>query len=159
MSKVIFMDAGPLGIITNPKYPPAPLTIAVVQWGLRLSQAGHRLVVPAIADFEVRRELLRAGKLDSVTALDLWSAAQPDRYLPLTDDALRLAAQLWAQARNAGSLPADPKELNGDVLIAAQVLDYQKCYGFAMSDMVVATVNVGHLSLFVPADVWSNIHP
>jgi len=49
--------------------------------------------------------------------------------------------------------------LNGDVLIAAQVLDYQATNGLASADIIVATVNVGHLSLFVPADVWTNITP
>lgn len=159
MSRVIFIDAGPLGIITNPKTPPAPLTVAVLRWALDLASAGHRLIVPSIADFEVRRELLRAGNLESVAALDAWNTAQPDRYLPLSDSGLRLAARLWAQARNTGSLPADPKELNGDVLIAAQTLDYQATYSLALTDVIVAPVNVGHLSLFVPADVWSNIRP
>ena len=42
-----------------------------------------------------------------------------------------------------------------DMLIAAQALDT----GIPVADFVVATVNVGHLSLFVPADTWTNIHP
>jgi len=45
------------------------------------------------------------------------------------------------------------------VLIAAQTLDYQATYGLATSDLTIATVNVGHLSLFVPADLWTNIMP
>lgn len=159
MSKVIFLDAGPLGIIANPKTPPSPLTIQAIEWVYALTIAGCRLIVPAIADFEVRREFLRAGMPDSLVLLDVWNTAQPDRYLRLTDSALKLAAQLWAQARNGGTLPADPKELNGDVLIAAQILDYQANYGLATSDIVIASVNVGHLSLFVPTDLWTNIQP
>lgn len=159
MSKVIFFDAGPLGIIVNSKTPPSPLTIKAIEWVYALIVEGHRLIVPAIADFEVRREFLRAGMTDSLALLDAWNTAQPDRYLPLTDSALKLAAQLWAQARNGGTLPADPKELNGDVLIAAQILDYQATYGLAASDIVIASVNVGHLSLFVPSDLWTNIRP
>jgi predicted nucleic acid-binding protein len=153
MSRVIFLDAGPLGLLTNPKK--TPETIAAAQWAMSLMRAGHRLVVPAIADYEVRRELERAGKAKGIARLDAFNAASPDRYLPLTDSALRLAARLWAQARNSGTLPADPKELNCDVLIAAQVLDT----GIPAADLTVATVNVGHLSLSVPADLWTNIHP
>lgn len=159
MSRVVFLDAGPLGILTNAKTPPPALTTDSIQWAISLADAGHRLIVPAIADFEVRRELIRAEKRQSLALLDAWNAAQPDRYLALSDSALRLAARLWAQARSAGSLPADPKELNGDVLIAAQVLDYQAAHGLATVDIVVATVNVGHLVLFVPADAWTNILP
>jgi predicted nucleic acid-binding protein len=153
MSRVIVLDAGPLGILTNPHAPAQ--TIAVLQWSRNLLSAGNRLVVPAIADYEVRRELERANKIDSLALLDIFNTAQPNRYLPLTDSALRLGAKLWARARNSGTLPADPKELNGDVLIAAQVLDM----GVPPADFVIATVNVGHLSLFVPADLWTNIHP
>lgn len=159
MSKVIFFDAGPLGILTNPKTPPPLLTAQMIQWSLALIKAGHRLIVPAIADFEIRREFLRAGMTASIALLDAWNVAQPDRYLPLTDSALKRAAMLWAQARNGGTLPADPKELNGDVLIAAQVLDYQETHGLAICDTIIASINVGHLSLFAPADLWSNIKP
>lgn len=153
MSRVIVLDAGPLGILTNPNAPAQ--TVALLQWSRDLLSTGHRLVVPAIADYEVRRELERAGKVDSLVLLDAFNTAQPNRYLALTDSALRLGAKLWAQARNQGTLPADPKELNGDVLIAAQALDT----GTPPADFVVATVNVGHLSLFVPADLWANIRP
>jgi len=117
--------------------------------------AGHRFIVPAIADYEVRRELERAGKVNGLASLDAWNTAYPDRYLPLSDSALRLGAKLWASARNAGTSTADPKELDGDVLIAAQALDV----GLPTADFIIATVNVAHLALFVPADLWTNITP
>jgi hypothetical protein len=121
--------------------------------------SGTKIIVPAIADFEVRRELTRTHSVNSLAELDKFNAAVTDRYLALTDSALKRAAAMWAVARNRGTLPADPKELNGDVLIAAQVLDYQQIYGLSTVDIVIATINTGHLSLFVPAAVWSNILP
>jgi predicted nucleic acid-binding protein len=117
--------------------------------------AGHRLIVPAIADYEVRRELERVGHKKGLVQLDAFNAARADRYLALTDSALRLAAKLWAQARNAGIPTADPKELDCDVLIAAQALTT----GIPSSDLVIATTNVGHLSRFVTANLWANITP
>lgn len=72
-----------------------------------------------------------------------------------SSSALRLAATLWAQVRNAGTMTSDPKELDCDVLIASQALDT----GLATTDFVIATVNVGHLALFAPASLWSNITP
>lgn len=153
MSLTVFLDTGPLGLITNPNRPPN--AAACLQWAVDMMTAGHRLLVPAIADYEVRRELERAGKTRGIAALDAWNTAYPDRYLPLSDSALRLGAKLWAQARNAGMATADPKELDGDVLIAAQALDT----GLAPSDFIIATVNVGHLALFAPADLWTNITP
>jgi hypothetical protein len=58
-----------------------------------------------------------------IARLEAFCGADPDRYLPLTDSALRLAAKLWAQARNARMAAADPRELDADVLIAAQASD------------------------------------
>jgi len=121
--------------------------------------AGHRLLVPAIADFELRRELERLGNLRSLALLDAFNSAVSDRYLPLTDIALKRAAKLWGHARNRGTLPGDPKELNGDLLITAQALEYIDVQGLSDSSVIIATVNVGHLSLFTAADTWSNISP
>jgi hypothetical protein len=153
MRRTVFLDTGPLGILTNPKRPPE--TVSALHWAVDMMIAGHRFIVPAIADYEVRRELERAGKKNGIAALDAWNSAYPDRYLPVSDSALRLGAKLWAQARNAGTATADPKELDGDVLIAAQALDT----GLSPSEFIIATVNVGHLALFVPADLWTNILP
>jgi predicted nucleic acid-binding protein len=150
---VVVLDAGPLGLLANPKK--TPETRAITRWAIRILAAGHQIIVPAIADFEVRRELARAGKTRSLAQLDDFNAAQPDRFLSVTDRALRLAASLWAEARNAGTPTADPKELDADVIIAAQALDL----GVPASDLVVATLNVGHLSRFVTANLWTSITP
>lgn len=48
-----------------------------------------------------------------------------------------------------------PKELDCDVFIAAQALTMN----IPSADLVVGTVNVGHLSRFVPAELWSKITP
>ncbi|MGO8671655.1 MAG: type II toxin-antitoxin system VapC family toxin [Capsulimonadaceae bacterium] len=151
MSLVIFVDTGPLGLITNPKVPPE--TAEILAWTIDMRRAGHRFIVPAIADFEVRRELTRAGKTAGLRGLDNWIHLEIDRYLPLSDTALKLASHLWAQARNSGTATADPKELDGDVLIASQAIDF----GLPPSQYVVATINVGHFSQFVPARNWRTI--
>jgi predicted nucleic acid-binding protein len=153
MSLTVFLDAGPLGILTNPKRPPE--TVRALTWAITMIRAGHRFIVPAIADYEVRRELERASRTTGLAALDAWNSAAPDRYLPLSDSALRLGASLWARARNMGTATADPKELDADVLIAAQALEL----GLPPPQVIVATVNVGHLALFVPADRWDKITP
>jgi len=149
----VFLDAGPHSLITNPKQVPA--TIAAAEWVVAIGLAGHRFVVPAIAHFEFRRELLRAGKPASIARLGAFNDAAPDRFLSVSDAALRYAAVLWAESGNSGAPIADPKELNADVIIAAQVLSF----GLSTSQFVVATSNVGHLKRFVPSELWTNIHP
>lgn len=69
-------------------------------------------------------------------------------YAPLTTEVMLKAAELWAEARRRGQPTADPKELDGDVILAAQALQ---------AGAVVATDNVGHLSLFVEAKSWREI--
>ena len=59
------------------------------------------------------------------------------------------AAELWAEARRSGMPTADPKELDCDVILAAQALGI---------DGIVATENIGHLSRFVAAKHWYDIH-
>lgn len=116
----------------------------------RLAQ-GCRVVIPAIADYEVRRELLRAGKASSLKRLDALHG--PLDFSPISTAALRKAAELWAQARNSGQPTADPKALDGDVILAAQAL---MLVGEG-DELVVATTNPGHLARFVPATVWDSI--
>lgn len=61
---------------------------------------------------------------------------------------------LWAQARRKGIPTGDPKKLDIDVILAAQALTLM----VPASEIVVATSNVAHLSRFVAADEWRNIH-
>jgi hypothetical protein len=153
MSKIIALDTTPLGIAAQ--LPGRPDVDACQQWISNCIAAGHRIIVPEIADYEVRRELTRAGKTAGVGRLDLFNSAQSDRLVSITNAAMRLAATLWARARNHGYATADPKALDGDVILAAQVLTL----GYPIADVIVATENVGHLSRYVTADDWQNIVP
>lgn len=144
MSNVILLDAGPLGMISNPSATFANLEC--YDWMESLLISGHQIIVPEIADYEVRRELLRAGKSRGLARLDLLKNTLD--YLPLTTDVMLRAAELWAQARNQGKPTADPKALDCDVILAAQALS---------TGSIVATENVGHLSLFVDAKDWRDL--
>ncbi len=98
MSRAILLDAGPLGLVSNPRY--SPQNTACAQWLQALLAGGERVIVPEIADYEIRRELLRAGKRHGVARLDAMVAWL--EYLPITTAAMRRAAELWALARQRG---------------------------------------------------------
>ena len=68
VSRVVLLDAGPLGLVTNPNR--SPRAIACAGWLQGLVAASHRVIVPEIADYEVRRELLRANKPRGIGQLD-----------------------------------------------------------------------------------------
>jgi predicted nucleic acid-binding protein len=105
-------------------------------------------MLPEITDYEVRRELLRVGKVASIRRLDLLKAAIT--YRPITTEVMLKAAELWAEARKRGRPTADPKALNGDVILAAQATLVVE----EGNEVIVATTNVGHLSQFVDAREW-----
>ena len=149
MSRLVFLDSGPLGMAANPKA--TPLSLDCQLWLDSLLQKGETVIVPEIADYEVRRELLRAGKAAGIRQLDQLKNVL--RYLPITTEAMLLAAEFWAEARRIGRPTADPKALDGDVILAAQAkLEAEKG-----NQVIIATTNVRHLSLFVDAREWQLI--
>jgi len=60
MSKVILLDTHPLSAITHPKVKPE-----VLKWLKSLQEDETTLRVPEIADYELRRELIRQGLINS----------------------------------------------------------------------------------------------
>ena len=99
-----------------------------------------------------QRELLRAGKTKGIKRLD--QLKQAITYLPITTATMLLAAQFWAEIRNTGKPTADAKSLDGDVILAAQA----KIEELNGNQVIVATTNVKHLSLFVDAREWQMIN-
>jgi len=112
---------------------------------------GNRIAVPEIADYEIRCELLRAGKTTGVYELD--QLATRVNYLPITTAAMRHAAEFWAQLRGKGVATASDKALDIDVVIAAQAVVEVR----AWETLVIATTNTRHLSLVAPARHWCDI--
>jgi len=135
------LDTGPLGVLAHPR-----ADREIVEWTENLALSGVSVIIPEITDYELRRNLLLEGLTRSIARLDQLKGLL--MYAPLTTEVMLKAAELWAEARRRGQPTADPKELDGDVILAAQALQ---------AGAVVATDNVGHLSLFVEAKSWREI--
>jgi predicted nucleic acid-binding protein len=148
VSVTVVLDSTPLGILCHPRSPPHVL--ACRQWVTDLVVSGRRVIVPEIADYEIRRELIRLGGMVSLANLD--GLGLQLEYLPINTNAIRTAAELWAQARNAGLPTAPDLSLDADVILAAQALRLN-------TPVIVATGNPRHLSRFVASELWSNIRP
>ena len=149
MSRVVLLDAGPLGLVTHPR-PERNREAAL--WLGGLLEAGVLVRVPEVSDYEVRRELLRSGKTGSIVRLD--RLAEEIGYLPITTEAMRLAARFWADARNRGQPAASDESLDADVILAAQA---RLAEDEGANTVEVATTNPRHLSRFVNARVWQEI--
>jgi predicted nucleic acid-binding protein len=148
---IVLLDSGPLGLVTNPNL--SSQAIACNEWLESLLDSGVRIAIPEIADYEVRRELIRAGRVRGLRRLDALSSLI--EYLPLTTSKMRMAAEFWADARGRGQPTADDKALHGDMILAAQA----ELASFDDVEVVIATTNVGHLQRFVSARIWQEIRP
>ncbi|MCP3936689.1 MAG: type II toxin-antitoxin system VapC family toxin [Actinomycetia bacterium] len=148
---LIVLDSGPLGLLSNPTAT-GPGEQAQ-GWARDRISAGDQIIVPEVADYEVRRELIRAGKTQGIARLD--ELCRGLRYHPLSTPIMRDAAHLWAQARNGGYPTAHDAALDGDVLLAAQARDLHS--ETPDERIVIATTNVVHLERYVEAAVWSEL--
>lgn len=139
------LDSGPLGRLTHADY---SRNREHREWLASLLDRGVVIFLPEIADYEVRRNLLVENLTGSLANLDVLPSLI--NYVPLTTADMRKAAELWAKSRKTGRSVGDPRELNADVILAAQAIRL---------GAIVATDNVGHLGQFVEARPWSTIKP
>ena len=151
------LDTGPLGLVTHPKGGADAKECKA--WLEKLLETGARAVVPAIADYELRRELPRSGKTRGIDRLD--ALIEKIGYLPIDQTVLQNAAMLWAEARKSGIPTAPDLALDGDCILAAQtrtayrlLTQEQIVRGF---QVVIATSNPKHLSRFATARRWQEI--
>ena len=148
---VVLLDSGPLGLVSHPNA--EKINAEAVEWLEALLSAGVSVLVAEIADYEVRRELLRAGRQRGVRRLD--ELKEAIGYHPITTRAMLTAASLWAEARKQGQPTAPDPALDADVILAAQARDVES----EGQRVTVATTNPRHLSRFVDAKVWQEIEP
>ena len=155
MARYVVLDTGPLGLATKP--PDRPDASVCLGWVDRLILAGWVVVVPEIADYELRRQLLLNGNLAGVRRLDLFGEAVHFEWIDRRT--LRHAARLWADVRRQGMPTADPSALDGDCILAAQANLLAERDGVNL--VVVATTNVGHLIRFPSLDArrWDEVKP
>jgi len=114
---------------------------------------GVIVVVPEIADYEVRRELNRIGASGSLRRLDELVTTGGLFYAPVTTAEWRQAAVFWSDARARGVPTASQDALDADVILAACATTIGQPGDLA----IVATMNVGHLARYCDARLWTSI--
>jgi predicted nucleic acid-binding protein len=95
MNRFILLDSAPLGMVTNPNA--SKQNLACANWLKNLLAQGDFVFIPEIADYEIRRELLRANKIQGLKRLDLLKTNLD--YLPITTEMMLKAAEFWANVR------------------------------------------------------------
>lgn len=138
----LMLDTGVLGMVCHPrKHGEVRLWFRGV-----LGFRSHTVIVPEIADFELRRKLLHLGATSSLAALD--HLASDATYAPLDTATMRDAAALWARLRARGQPTERDEALGADVILAAQALRL---------GATVVTDNVKHLDRMVDTLTWNQV--
>jgi predicted nucleic acid-binding protein len=145
---IVLLDAGPLGMITNPKS--APENEECKDWVAAAVGKGIEVIIPEIADYEVRRELLRADKFRGLERLDALKRIL--EYAPITTPVMLKAAEFWAAARKMGRQSASDASLDAGMILAAQAAVLGRD-----AEAVIATTNVRHLAVYSVARLWREI--
>ncbi len=147
MVSVLVLDTGPAGMIAHPR-PNEEFSL----WLQNALAAGSIVVLPEIVDYELRRNFkleIGRGKTSFQQSLKrLDELREVLTFLPIDSQIMLSAAEFWAAARLQHKPTGDPKELDGDAILAAQALQVEG---------IVVTTNVGHLELFVEAKTWQEI--
>ena len=142
MNETIILDARPLSQIVHPRK-----FDSISTWFDRVIEAGYRIVIPVVIDYEVRRGLLRIPAPRQLERLD--GMGDVFHFDPITRPIMHDAAHIWAEARNRGEAFTADDRLDADAILIAQVR--------ALGDLDAVTViteNLRHLKPFVPAARW-----
>jgi predicted nucleic acid-binding protein len=136
----LLLDTGVVGQICHPrKYQD------VRRW-FASAVSEHDFLISEVADYELRRELIRIHASRSLARLD--ELSRELRYVPVTTATWRSGANLWAWLRRTGKATASEHGLDGDVLIAAQAI---------AEDAAVVTTNPRHFRPLVKAMEWHEL--
>jgi predicted nucleic acid-binding protein len=146
--KSVFLDAGPLGLLCAPRGKNSEAA-KCARWLAELLQVGNFVVVPEIADYEIRREQIRLGRTANLIRLE--ALGQSLNCLPLSTVAMRKAAELWALARSRGQPTGGDNTIDADVILAAQV------QSSTFPNALFSTTNVAHLGRHVQSDDCRNV--
>jgi hypothetical protein len=150
MSRIILLDTGPLGYIVHPN--DTGVNGICKQWFEQLKTANDIVRVPQIADYELRRELIRMPSPTSIALLNKLNRTTGG-VVRIGIRTLQKAAELWAHSRNANKPTCKDEALDGDMILCAQALLLT-----AKGDAVeIATTNVKHLKDYTNAKLWSDV--
>jgi hypothetical protein len=109
---IVLLDSGPLGILTNPK--PSPLNVECQLWLESLLLKDYRIILPEIADYEIRRELLRANKIEGINRLNKFKSKL--EYLAINTSIMLQAAEsksIGWRCHFSGTSNVDQQESSG----------------------------------------------
>ncbi len=156
---IVFLDTNILGLICN-KNVSFDECQQCKKWFDTLFLRGVRIVTSDLCHYEVMRGLISssiqsAEPAPGLKSLELLKTDGFLEFLPVSTEALNLAANLWARAFTSGQTTRSEKDIDIDIIISAQ---YQLLKDeFPGQQVIMATTNLKHLSIFCDAANWRDI--
>jgi hypothetical protein len=156
---IVFLDTNILGLICN-KNISFDECQQCKKWFDTLFLRGVRIVTSDLCHYEVMRGLIGSSirsneAAPGIKSLELLKVNGFLEFLPVSTEALDLAANLWARAFTSGQTTRDEKDIDIDIIISAQ---YQLLRDeFPGQQVIMATTNLKHLSIFCDAANWRDI--
>ncbi|HTK76988.1 MAG TPA: PIN domain-containing protein [Gemmataceae bacterium] len=150
---ILILDTGIVGLLCHPRAKQSRAISAWLSGWLAARVPDFVAYVPEIADYELRRKLLHMIRKKQSAPRSVERLNDLGRvigYLPITTEAMRLAAELWSDARAKGWPTADEAALDADVILAAQAI---------VAGGTVVTTNPKHLSRYVATADWTKLPP
>jgi predicted nucleic acid-binding protein len=151
--RAVLLDSGPLGLaVCRDGLESAD---GLRGWIAELEMAGVSVQIPAVIDYEVRRELLRSGATAKLRKLE--KLREQFSVLAVSDAAWLQAAEFWALTRRMGLPTGSDADLDADAVLAGCAATV----GQPGDEVIVATSNVRHLSRFpgIDAREWTAVVP
>jgi hypothetical protein len=151
VSRFILLDTGPLGLACSPRGIPAADQCRA--WLAHLETSDALVCIPTIADYGLRRELIRLKASAKLRRLNVLTV----RFgrLDIGSAAFDRASEFWADVRRGGQQTTSNEQLEADAILAGLA----STVGGLGDVVTIATNNVRHLSRFsgVDAQLWSSI--
>jgi hypothetical protein len=149
MRRVAFLDSRPLGEVVKPKRSPD-----IDQWLEFTKEKKIALRVAEIVDYELRRELtlqnLHGNKISYKSIHNLNKFRQRKQFISLTSEAiLDDACEIWASLRFNNQGTANIKNIDVDVILAAQALSQKNRF----DEVIIVTGNPSDICRFSYLDI------
>lgn len=157
---IIFLDTWVLGLLTNPNEDEESESRKCTEWFYKVLSRTASVCSSDICDYEVRRGLIeariRVGGGNGIYLLDDLRQDNQNFFMRVTPEVLFEAAQLWAEARLKGTPTSDRKNIDVDMIISAHFKELKATN--PGREIIVATDNHKHLSLFTDSMNWQDIN-
>lgn len=148
---IVMLDSHPLSLVSHPSSKAEALNCKN-----RVKQLiNHKVFVvnPEIIDYELRRVLIYANKVEGIENLDKLGD-MGIIYASITTAVMRKASELWGWARKTGQQTANTDKIDVDVILAAQSIILSQETG---EYSIIATSNVSDLQRYTDARRWEDI--